>query len=125
MAFDSAMNTGTSSARAANGFPLPAVQRVACCGQIHLRANNAQQAMVVPGLLDEIARAAPHGLDGDFHAAPRGHHHDWQCAVQPAARWRAGQCLPGPRWCRVVVQVHQHDVEFVALHRFQRRSSDW
>ena len=62
---------------------LPLAQRAA---EFDLRLENGGEARVVPGLLDEIARAAAHGLDGQLHAAPRGHHD------HRAAWYRASGC---------------------------------
>ena len=59
--------------------PLAAPQRA---GQLDLRANDREHALVVPRLLDEVARAAAHGLDGQFDGAPGGHDDDRQRRVE-------------------------------------------
>ena len=58
--------------------PLPLAQRLA---QLDLRANDRQEAGVVPRLLDEVTGAAAHRFDGHFDAAPGGHDDDRQCRI--------------------------------------------
>ena len=48
--------------------PLAAPQRPA---KLDLGAQDGEQPLVVPGLLDEVARAAPHGLDRHVDLTPR------------------------------------------------------
>ncbi len=86
--------------------------------KINLRADNAEQALIVPRLLNEVAGAAAHGFNGQFHAAPRGHHDDGQLAVNTLnLQQQVNSLLPR---CRVpmVVQVHQHQIELARLQRF-------
>ena len=59
--------------------PLALAERLA---QLDLRADDREQPRVVPGLLDEVARAAAHRLDGDLDAAPRGHDDDRQRRIE-------------------------------------------
>ena len=59
--------------------PLAPLQRAA---ELHLRAQDGQQPRVLPRLLDEVARAAAHGLDRQVDAAPRGHHDDRHGSVE-------------------------------------------
>jgi len=49
--------------------------------ELCLRADDRLEPLVVPGLLDEVARATAHRLDGDVDRAPRGHDHDRQHLV--------------------------------------------
>ncbi len=44
--------------------------------EIDLRAQDGEQASVVPGLLNKVLRTAAHGFDGDFDVGPRGHDDD-------------------------------------------------
>ena len=78
-----------------------------------LFANRGEQALVVPGLLDEIAGAAAHGFDREVDAAPGGHH-DHGRGV--ALRFEAGQqvhaFLAGGGVARVV-EVGQDQIEVV------------
>src|SRR2546421_212523 len=50
--------------------------------QVDLRSQDGEQAVVFPGLGDEIAGAATHGLDRQFDAAPSGHDHHGHGAVE-------------------------------------------
>ena len=83
--------------------------------QLHLCAHDGHQARVVPGLLDEIARAAAHGFHSEINAAPRGHHDhrnhvvDHLDAAQQIEAFLTGGCVPG------VVQVHEDHVEIARL----------
>ena len=84
--------------RAVLGFePLLAAQRAR---QLDLRAHDRQQPRVLPRLLDEVARAAAHGLDRHLDAAPGGHHDDRQGRDRASGAATAGRALPGPRSCR-------------------------
>ena len=49
--------------------------------ELDLRAQNCQQARILPGLLDEIPGAAPHHLHCQFDTSPGGHHHDREPAI--------------------------------------------
>ncbi len=66
--------------------------------QLGLRAQDREQARVLPRLLDEVAGAAAHGLDGDVDAAPGGHHDDRQRGSS-ARRWLSRS---SPSWPDVV-----------------------
>ena len=79
-----------------------------------LLANRGQQAIVVPGLLDEIAGAAAHRFHGEIHVAPRSHH-DHRHGV--ALRLQAGQqvhALLAGGGVAGVVQVGENQVERAA-----------
>ena len=49
--------------------------------QFKLVVNNIEQALVVPGLFDEVLGPVPHGINGEFHATPSGHDHDRQDVI--------------------------------------------
>ena len=68
--------------------------------QFDLRAQDGQQALVLPRLLDEVARAAAHGFDRQSDVAPRRHDDDRQCCCRGRRSRRAGRGLPVRRWCR-------------------------
>ncbi len=50
--------------------------------QFDLGAQDCQQALVLPGLLDEVASAAAHGFDRKSNVAPGRHDDDWNVAVE-------------------------------------------
>ena len=78
--------------------------------QFDLRAQDGEQAFVLPGLLDEVARAAAHGFDRQFHVAPCGHDDDRNSAVEgDDFREQIEAFLSGGRVARVV-QIDQHRV---------------
>ena len=96
--------------------PLALPQRLA---QLDLRADDREQPRVVPGLLDEVARAPAHRLDGDLDAAPCGHHDDRQRRVDALdSREQVEPFFPRRRVARVV-QVDQRDVELARFDRGQ------
>ena len=100
--------------RAVLGFqPLPLAQRAA---QLDLRLQNGGEPRVVPGLLNEIARAAAHSLHRQFHRAPRGHHDHRQRGIERLdAIQQLQPFLPGGGVARVI-EVHQHRVEVARFH---------
>ena len=69
--------------------------------QVDLVLDDGEQARVVPGLGDEVARAAAHGLDGDVDAGPGGHHDDRQAGVErPGASASSSRPSWPLTWCR-------------------------
>jgi hypothetical protein len=85
-------------------------------GQCQLVAQHAEQAAVVPGLLDEVAGTGLHGLHHQLDAAPGGHGHDGQLGVQRAQlRDQVDALLPGGGVARVV-EVDQRKRRSVLLH---------
>ena len=83
--------------------------------QIELRAQHGEQARVVPRLLDEVGRAAPHRLDGELDAAPRGHHDDGHAQTVALDLREQIDALRARGGVARVVHVHQDSV--VALTR--------
>ena len=68
--------------------------------QLGLRAHDREQPRVVPRLLDEVAGAAAHRLDGDVARSPGRHHHDRQRLVGRCGCAAAGRGPPRRTWCR-------------------------
>ena len=79
--------------------------------RLGLFADRGHQAVVVPGLLDEVAGAAAHRFDRDIEAAPRGHHHHRRAvallfeAGEQVHAFGAGGGVAG------VVEVHEDQIE--------------
>jgi hypothetical protein len=91
----------------------PAPERPA---QLHLRAHDRQQPRVVPGLLHEVAGAAPHRFDGHLHGAPGRQHDDRQRGV---LRMQTGEEIePLLTRCGVarVIQIDERRVEIGLVH---------
>ena len=90
--------------------------------QFDLGAQNRQQAFVFPGLLNEVARAAAHGFDGQPNIAPGGHYDDRNAAVEgndfgeQVETFLAGGGVAG------VVQVDQYGVVELAGQGFAHGS---
>src|SRR5437016_13046162 len=83
--------------------------------ELDLGAECREQPAVVPRLLDEVARAAAHRLDGAVDAGPGGHHHDWGRGVEPLEpREQLESFRPGRRVAGVV-QVDQEGVEVAGV----------
>ena len=93
--------------------------------QVDLRSHRDQQPLVVPRLLDIVARAAAHRLDGAGDAAPRRHDEDGQRGIDRADPLDEVQAfLPGGRVAGVV-EVEDGQIEvgrFDALDRLGRRA---
>ena len=84
--------------------------------QFDLRLEDGREAGVVPRFLNEIARPAAHGLDRQFHRAPRRHHDHRQSGIEALdAVEQVESLLPGGGVAGVI-EVHQHDVEVARLH---------
>ncbi len=88
---------------------------------VGLFADGGDHAVVVPGFLDEVAGAAPHGFDGQVHAAPRGHHDHRRMA---ALRFQAGEQVEtffSGGGVAGVVEVRQDEIERLRARGLQQR----
>src|SRR6267378_2201210 len=85
--------------------------------QLHLRAHDAEQAGIVPGLGDEIARPPAHRLHGQLHARPRRHHHHRQRPVDGLQPGQEVEPLLARRGVARVVEVDESDVDLALLKR--------
>jgi hypothetical protein len=79
--------------------------------------ERGQQPVVLPGLLDVVARAAPDSGHRAFHAPPRRHHDDRQRGVQAAQAGDQLDALVPGGGVAGVVEVEQRGVEVGGLHR--------
>ena len=104
--------------RLVGGFELPAAADRAA--QFGLRADDRQQPLVVPRLLDEVARAAAHRLDRDFDRSPGRHHDDRQRLVGGVNPLQQIEPFFTRRRVARVVEIHQDDVVVLQLHRAQQ-----
>jgi hypothetical protein len=87
-----------------------------------LLAHYGNHAIVIPGLLNEIASAPAHRFHGQIDTAP-GRHHNHRRRI--ALRFQAGQQIEPFRaggGIAGVVEVGQNQVEGLAAHRAQERS---
>ena len=75
-----AMNSGRPSARKQFRFGFQVLSALQSAMQFDLGTQDGQQAFVLPRLLNEVARAAAHGLDRQSNVAP-GRHHDHRDAA--------------------------------------------
>ena len=104
--------------RLVGGLELPAAPNRPA--QLGLRPDDRQQPLVVPRLLDEVARAAAHRFDRDVHRAPRGHHDDRQRFVGGVNALQQVEAFFARRRVARVVEIHQDDVVVLQLHRAQQ-----
>ena len=88
--------------------------------QINLGAKNRKQALVVPWLLQEIARAAPHGFHGQLDAAPCRHYHDGKFAVEGLHMGEQIDSFLSGGGIALIVKVHQHNIKIVDLQSVQQ-----
>ena len=93
--------------------PLSLAQRAA---ELDLRLEDGGEARVVPGLLNEVARAAAHGLDGEFHRTPGRHHDHRQSGVERLDAVEQFQAFLAGGGVARVIEVHQDGVEIARLH---------
>ena len=96
--------------------PLPFAQRAP---QLDLSFENGREPRVVPGLLNEIAGPAPHGLHGQLDRPPGRHHDHRQVGVEGLnAVEQVKAFLAGGGVARVV-EVHQDGVEIARFNGVQ------
>ena len=98
-------------------FRLQALPLAQGAAQLNLRPQNRDEAGIVPGLLNEIPRAAPHRLHRQTHTSPGRHDHDGKRAVHGLQDRKGVQAfLAGGRVARKV-EVHQDEIEVLRLYR--------
>ena len=85
--------------------------------QFDLRAQNGEQAFVLPGLLNEVARAAPHRFDRQLDVAPRGHDDDRQIAVERHNLRKQIEAFLAGRGVARVVEIDQQRVIGIQVQR--------
>ena len=83
--------------------------------ELELVADDGEQAGIVPGLGDEIAGAAAHGLDGDVDAGPRRHDDDRQRGVEPLQFLQKFEAFLAAGGVARVVEVHEDERVVVGL----------
>ena len=86
--------------------------------QFHLRANDRNETLVFPRLLDKVASTPTHSLDRQFYVGPGGHHdHRDRGVERNDLRQEIEPFLAGSRVARIV-QIDQHRVIRVAADSF-------
>ena len=85
--------------------------------ELHLRRQRRQQPVVVPRLLNVVARASSHRFDGTVNAPPAGHDNDGQVRILASDVPQQVQPLAPRRGVAGVVEVHQHAVEVTGSDR--------
>ena len=89
--------------------------------QLGVDADEREQALVFPRLLDKVARAALDALDGEVDVAPRGHHDHRQARVDLLnAREQVEALLAGGGVARVV-EVDEQDIVVALAQRFEQQ----
>ena len=83
--------------------------------ELHLRPDDGQHALVVPRLLDEVAGAAAHRLDGEIHRAPGRHDDDGHGRVELLEPREQREAFFARRGVARVVQIDQRDVEIARV----------
>ena len=85
-------------------------------GQFELRAHGGQHAGVLPGFLDEVARAPAHGFHGEIDGGPGGHDDHGRRALGGEQAAEKVQAFLAAGGVARVVQVDEREVEFFLLH---------
>jgi hypothetical protein len=88
--------------------------------KLDLGPQNRKQPLVLPRLLNKIARASAHGLDRQVHVAPCGHHNDRERAVHRHNIGKQSQPFLSGGGVTRVVQVDQYRVVGRARKRVAR-----
>ena len=83
---------------------------------VGLFLDGGEQARVVPRLLNEVDRAAPHRLDREIDAGPRGHHDHRHAAVARQQMIEQRQAFVARGGVARIIHVHQDQIERVAFH---------
>ncbi len=79
--------------------------------QLELVAQDAEQARIVPWLLNEIVGAATHGLDREIDVGVRRHHDDGDLGVALADGGEEVQAFETGGGVARVVEIEQNAVE--------------
>ncbi len=87
--------------------------------KVHLGADRHQQPLVVPRLLDVVAGAATHRLDGAADAAPGGDDQHGQGGIQGTDPFHQVQAFLAGRGVAGVVEIEDREVELRAFEPFQ------
>ncbi len=88
--------------------------------RIGLLANGRDQPLVLPRLLNEIARAAPHGFHRQIETAPRGHHHHRSGVALGLQAGQEIHALRARSRIARIVEVQQDQVEGLAARPIQQ-----
>jgi hypothetical protein len=96
--------------------PTGAAQRAT---ELHLAREPCDQAPVVPGFLDVVARTESHGLDGAIDAAPGRHHEDRKGRIALVDLLQQVETFAARRGVAGVVHVDEHEVEVALPQRAQ------
>ena len=88
--------------------------------QFGLRADDRQEAFVLPRLLHEVAGAAAHRFHRDIHRSPRRQDDDRQRFIGGVDALEEIEALLAGRGIARVVQIHQDDVVVLELERAQQ-----
>ena len=116
-----AMNSGRPSARSRRASASRRLRALQSAMQFDLRAQDRQQALILPWLLDEVARAAAHGFDGQSDVAPRGHHDHRDAAVEGDDLREQVKAFLARGGVTRVVQVDQDSIVKFAGQRLAHR----
>ena len=107
------------AARGASARPLLALEPLAFAergAEGDLGAELVEEAVVVPGLFYVVPRAASHGFDGAFYAAPGGHYEHGERAVERLYAREEVEPFDPAGGVHGVVHVHEHGVEVAGFH---------
>ena len=89
--------------------------------QLGVDADEGDEALVLPGFLDEVASAALDAFDGEVDVAPRGHDDDGQARIDLLqTREQIEALLPGGGVARVV-EVDEQDVVVALAKGFKQQ----
>ena len=85
--------------------------------ELDLRFEDGGEARVIPGLLDEVARAAAHGFDGELDGTPGGHHDDGQRGIEGLNAVEQLEAFLAGGGIARVIEVHEDGIEVARFDR--------
>ena len=95
-----------------------AAQRLA---QLGVNADEREQPLVLPGLLDEVARPALDAFDGQVDIAPRRHHDHRKPRIELLDTGQQIEAFLAGGGVARVIQVDQHHIVVALVQRFHQQ----
>src|ERR1035438_3407915 len=89
--------------------------------QLGVNANERDQALILPRLLDEVACAALDGFDGQVNVAPGGHDDDWNARIHLVDAGEEIEAFLAGGGVARVVKVDEYDVVVVLADRIEEQ----
>jgi transcriptional regulator CtsR len=86
-----------------------------------VNADEGEQPLVLPGLLDEVTRAALDAFDGQVDVAPRRHHDHRKPRIELLDAGQQIEAFPAGGGVARVIQVDQHHIVVALVQRLHQQ----